>query len=171
LFEEHLAAARRFPWTFTPFWGAFHPSCIAQPWGIAEMATLYDLLEEQREAARIARRNAEFAREDSKNNPKDRRLRVAADDTSHAAAQAGRKFAETEFLVRIDEWLSRDEPWDELLVKLAPRVRGEIDDDWVAAAHLVRAGVKIPVGWRSEFSGENLNDSVIHGNSRAASAA
>jgi hypothetical protein len=135
------------------------------------MATFYDLIEEQREAARIARRSAEFAREDSKNDPKSRRLRIAADDASHAAAQAGRKVAETEFLVRIEEWLRRDEPWDELLVKLAPRVRGEIDDEWVAAAHLAGAGVKIPAGWRSEFSGETVNDNQHDRDPRAASAA
>jgi hypothetical protein len=135
------------------------------------MATLYDLLEQTKEAARVARRNAEFAREDSKADPKNRRLRIAADDASYAAAQAGRKVAEIEFLVRIEEWIARidDVPVDETLLRLGPRVGGQIDCDWLAAAHLARAGVKVPQGWRSEVSGEPINDhSVNQSDPRAA---
>jgi len=135
------------------------------------MATLNDYVVELKEIARIAKRNAEFAREDSKADPSNRKLRVAADDASHASTLAGRRVAEIELLARIDEWISRDEPRDELLVKLAPRVSGEIDEDWLAAAHLARAGYRIPAGWRSEFSQESINDSVIHGDSRRAAAA
>jgi hypothetical protein len=112
-----------------------------------------------------------LAREDSKADPKDRRLRIAAEDPSYEAAEAGRKVAEYEFLARIDAWVASDQPADELILSLAPRVNGKPDWDWVAAAHLARSGVKVPSGWVSELSGEPLHDSVNNGDSRRAAAA
>jgi predicted transcriptional regulator len=71
------------------------------------MATMSDLLESQREAARIAKRDAEFSCEDSKADPTNRLLRIAADDATRQAAEAGRKVTEIEFTIAIDDWFTQ----------------------------------------------------------------
>jgi hypothetical protein len=138
------------------------------PMGITVVATIYDLIRDTEEELRVVRRDAKFAREDLKDAPKDRQLRIKLDNAEHRASELGRKIAEYQFIARIDEWLARDEPADELLLKLAPRVSGQIDTDWLAAAHLSRSGVKVPKGWRSSVSGETVNDNHHQSDPRAA---
>jgi hypothetical protein len=96
---------------------------------------------------RAAKVDADLAPEESKADPQNRRLRVAAENAAYAAAEAGRRVAELEFEARVDEWLARDEPADDLLVRLAPRVHGEIDWYWVGGATLSRQGVKQRGKW------------------------
>jgi hypothetical protein len=140
-------------------------------YGDTAVDTLQDLIRETEDQLRVARRDAKFAREDLKDAPKDRTLRIRLDNAESRASELGRQVAEYQFVAQLDEWLSRDEPVDELLLKLAPRVGGRVDDEWLAAAHLARVGVKIPKGWRSSVSGETVNDNQYDRNSRAAAAA
>jgi hypothetical protein len=77
-----------------------------------------------------------------------------------AATDAGRHLASTRFAAECERWLDRllegDIEADPFLLDLAPRHRGAVDWDWLAAMHLQRIGVKVPQGWRSEATGERL---------------
>jgi hypothetical protein len=133
--------------------------------GIPLMATIYDLIRDTEEELRVARRDAKFCRDDLRDNPNDRKLRIELDNAEHHASEIGRKIAEYEFTARIDEWIdgvmwSRIVP-DELLLRLAPRDSRGLDDEWLAAAHLLRQGVKVPKGWRSS-TGETVNDHTFN---------
>ena len=107
---------------------------------------------------RRAKQHAEVARLRSKASPADPELRVAASTAADSASDAGRRVHELRFEQELDCWIDSDPVLDENLVLLAPRVRGEMDSYWLAAAHLVAAGWNVPKGWRSPHSGEPIND-------------
>jgi hypothetical protein len=130
--------------------------------------TIYDLIEQTKQVAREAKVDSDLAREASKADSQNRQLRIEAEHASYKATEAGRKVAEYEFLARILAWQDSDEPADELLLSLAPRVNGRPDWDWVAAAHLARSGVKVPSGWRSEISQEGIHDHFNNSDARSA---
>jgi hypothetical protein len=134
------------------------------------VATLYDAIRNLEEDLRVVRSDAKWAREDFKDAPKDRQLRVALDNLEYRASELGRKIAEYTFIAKIDEWhadVSRGHVVpDPLLMKLMPD-----DDDLLAAVHLSREGVKVPKSWRSSISGETVNDNQYDRDPRATSAA
>jgi len=133
------------------------------------MATYADVINAAEDELRIAKRNARFAREDLKDDPKNRRLRMELDDREQEASELGRKLAELRFVERIDQWhaaVSRGEASvDPLLSRLIP-----FDDDMLAAVHLSRLGVSVPQTWRS-FTGDSFNDNQYDREPRGIAAA
>jgi hypothetical protein len=125
------------------------------------MVTFHDVVAQADDKLRLAKRAARFAREDSRANPQSRALKIALDDAEHAAVEAGRELALWRFEAEIERWNTRilegDVIVDPLLRDLAPQFRGEPDWLWVAAAHVKRAGWPVPKGWRSEVTGESLD--------------
>jgi hypothetical protein len=131
------------------------------------MTTIYDAIRALEEDLRVARRDAKWAREDLKDEPKSRQLRVALDTLEFRASELGRQIAEYAFIAKIDEWHNAvtrgDVVPDPLLMRLMPE-----DDDLLAAVHLSREGVRVPKTWRSSITGETVHDSVINSNSQRA---
>ena len=119
------------------------------------------------EEARVAKRAAAFAREDLAEKPKDRGLRIAADDAEHRAREAGRNVVVWRFRWEIELWMDRSGRFevdtDDIIVRLAPRYQGQPDWDFVAAAHLQRDGYPVPPSWRSPLTGEGLDHNYNHG--------
>jgi len=121
------------------------------------IAVLIDAADKGLARAKIA---AELARLDSKASPADVHLRAKALVADADATTAGRKRAELRFEESLDLWIDRlaanDIAADETLLALAPRVQGEVDWYWLAAAYLSRSGVTVPKNWRSPVSGEHV---------------
>jgi hypothetical protein len=125
--------------------------------------TIRDTVADFQQRLAQAKADAAIAREDAQADPSNRRLRVAAELKTEQAAQCGRDLAFWQFEAEVEREFTRISEGDSVvpavLMRMAPRVHGQIDCDWVAAAVLQRRGISAPPGWRSLVSGEPLNDS------------
>jgi hypothetical protein len=125
------------------------------------MPTFAEHIAEHQQRLTEAKIAAALAREDSKEKPADRRLRMRAELKSEETTKCGRDLALIQFWSLVEDEHNRIADGDVVVPPIlwasAPRVRGEIDGDWVCAASLQRRGIATaPKGWRSK-SGEPLN--------------
>jgi hypothetical protein len=87
-------------------------------------------------------------------------VRLAAARAAAQAAAAGRDVERWKFEAALDRWIDRYARYevggDPLLESLAPRwPDGQVDQYWLAAAHLRRDGISAPLDWHSP-TGEPL---------------